>query len=181
MLAMINRIVLETSRATSLVDALTLIVSHIQETLSADACSIFLCDDESAEYVLLASNGLNVDLVGKARIKYGEGLVGVVGDREEPINLSNAQQHPQFHSYPKLEPEVFNGFLGVPIIFRAKLIGILVVQQLQEREFAEEELAFLTTLTAQLGGEISTAMAKGAFVDSLSAGRRKWCSRCWYR
>ena len=139
MLAMINRIVLETSRATNLVDALSLIVSHILETLSADACSIFLCDDESGEYVLLATHGLNADLIGKARVKFGEGLVGLVGEREEAINLSNAPEHPQFHSFSKLELNDYQGFLGVPIIFRANLLGVLVVQQKEARVFAEDE------------------------------------------
>jgi phosphotransferase system, enzyme I, PtsP len=173
MLAMINRIVLETSRATNLVDALSLIVSHILETLSADACSIFLCDDESGEYVLLATQGLNADLIGKARVKFGEGLVGLVGEREEAINLSNAPEHPQFHSFSKLESDDYQGFLGVPIIFRANLLGVLVVQQKEARVFAEEEVAFLTTLTAQLSSEISTSKAKGSLADSLSKGGRK--------
>jgi phosphotransferase system, enzyme I, PtsP len=173
MLAMINRIVLETSRATSLVDALMLLVAHIQETLEADASSIFLCDDETGEYVLLATHGLNADLLGKARIKFGEGLVGLVGEREESVNLSDAHAHDAFYHYTDLEPKVFNSFLGVPIIHRANLLGVLVVQQEYPREFAEEEVAFLTTLSTQLSAEIAAAKAKGALLEALQCGRRK--------
>jgi phosphotransferase system, enzyme I, PtsP len=173
MLAMINRIVQETSRATNLVDALTLIVTHIQETLSADATSIFLCDDESAEYVLLATQGLNEALVGKARVKFGEGLIGLVGEREEPINIENAQEHADFYKYPKLEQRPYCGFLGIPIIHRAHLQGVLVVQQEQARVFAEEEVAFLSTLSAQLSSEIAAAKAKGALTTMLQKGRRR--------
>ena len=173
MLAMMNRIVLETSHATSLVEALTLLVTHIQETLGADAASIFLCDDETGEYVLLAEQGLNTTLVGKARIKFGQGLIGLVGAREELVNLSDAHAHEEHLSYPDLEPQRFNAFLGVPIIHRANLLGVLVVQQAYSREFAEEEVAFLTTLSAQLSAEIAVAKAKGMLLDALQSGPRK--------
>ncbi len=173
MLAMINRIVHETSRATNLLDALNLIVTHIQETLSSDATSIFLCDDDTGEYVLLATEGLDSALVGKVRVNFAEGLIGLVGEREEPITVQDAPSHPHFLDYPKLNQTKYLSFLGVPIIHRAHLQGVLVIQQQAERIFAEEEVAFLTTLSAQLSSEIAAAKAKGAMADWLAGGQRR--------
>ena len=146
MLAIINRIVSETSRAPTLVEALTLIVDHISDTLDTDACSIFLADDESGEYVLLASQGLNSALVGKARVKFGEGLIGLVGEREEPFNIDSAHEHPHYLSYPKLEEQDFSAFLGIPIIYRAHLQGVLVVQQTEKTPFRRRRGGFFNYL-----------------------------------
>ena len=172
MLAIINRIVLEAASAPSIVDALSLIVEHIQETLGADACSIFLNDDERGDYVLLATDGLNKNLVGKARVKYGEGLIGLVGEREEPVNVEDALLHSNYHQYPKLETQEYPSFLGIPMIHRAALQGVLVVQQVESRLFAEEEVAFLVTLTTQLGGEIASARAKG-YLNEVFLGKKR--------
>lgn len=173
MLSIINRIVSETSRAPGLVEALTLIVDHISDTLDSDACSIFLADDEKGEYVLLATKGLAPALVGKARVKFGEGLIGLVGEREEPFNIQSAPDHPSYQYDSKLDKKQFQAFLGVPIIHRAHVQGVLVVQQSQERVFAEEEVAFLVTLTSQLSSEIASAIAKGQVNQVLGVKRKR--------
>ena len=138
MLGVINRIVSETARAPTLVEALASIVDHICQTLDVDACSIFISDDERREYVLLATEGLNKKLIGKAQVKFGEGLIGRVGEREEPLNVENAVSHADYFPHPKLEEQAYSAFLGVPIIDRAHLQGIIVVQQEEKRCFAEE-------------------------------------------
>ena len=118
MLAMINRMVHETSRATNLLDALNLIVTHIQETLSSDATSIFLCDDDTGEYVLLATEGLDSAAVGKVRLNFAEGLIGLVGEREEPITVQDTES-PSFLDFTKLNQAKYLSFLVLPIIHRS--------------------------------------------------------------
>lgn len=171
MLKILRRIVLEIGAASSLSQALALVCSQVKDALHADACSIFLIDEEHGEYVLMATLGLSEKMVSKARLELGEGLVGLVGMREEPINLEDAPAHPNFHYYPALEEKDYRGFIGVPIISQGELLGVLIVQQKGLRSFAEEEEAFLVTLSAQIAGEIAKARAKGALEEAL--GKRK--------
>jgi len=172
LLKTLRRIVQEVNAAPDLPHALNLVVERVKDALNTDACSIFLSDAEQGENVLMATIGLNQEMIGKARLKYGQGLIGLVGEKEESINIENAQEHPNYHRYPQIEEEDYNAFLGVPIMHQGGLLGILMVQQRETRQFEEEEEAFLVTLSAQLGGEIAHARAKGA-LQQLNKKRRK--------
>jgi len=172
----LRRIVQEMSAASDLPEALHLVVERVKETLHADASSIFLSDEKSGEYVLMATDGLNTSLLGKAKLKYGQGLVGLVGEREEPINIDKASQHPHYHHYPQIEESNYNAFLGVPIIYRAELLGVLFVQQKETRHFGEDEEAFLVTLSTQLAAQISNARERGALFEPEKRRRKKLAS-----
>lgn len=162
MLKILRRIVQEVNAAANLREALDIATRRIKDAIAAEACSIFLVDEERGEYVLMATEGLNKDLIYKARLKFGEGLVGLVGEREEPINLDDAPTHPRFRYYPDIGEEHYHAFLGAPIIHHRQLLGVLFIQQREPRKFDESEEAFLVTLSAQLAAAIAHAQAVGA-------------------
>ena len=102
-----------------------------------------------------------------------EGLVGLVAAKEEPLNLQDADQHPNFAYFEETGEAPFHSFLGVPIIHHRKVLGVLVLQQETRRRFASEEEAFVVTVCAQLSGAIAHAEATGALRQLASAGRGK--------
>lgn len=161
MLKMIRRIVQEVNSAHDFSEALQIMVERVREAISTEACTVFLVDPKTTEYVLVATDGLNPGAVGKIRLQAKQGLVGLVGKREEPINLENAPAHPNFFHHVEIGEERFKAFLGVPIIHHRQLLGVLVVQQQEQRRFDESEEAFLITMSAQLGGVIAHAKATG--------------------
>lgn len=165
MLRTLRRIIQDVNTAQDLSEALNIVVSGVKQAINTEACSIFLMNEARAENTLVATKGLNKKLVGKVRLKLGEGLVGLVSERAEPINLSNAASHPNYLHYPGLGEETLKAFLGVPIIHQRHVLGVLVVYQREERCFDESEEAFLITLSAQLSGIIAHALATGTFFE----------------
>jgi len=161
MLDILRRIVQEVSSATDLSDALKVVVARIREAMHTEVCSVYLYDPESKRYVLMATEGLNQDAVGKVSLMSSQGLVGLVGTREEPLNIDNAPAHPRFQFLPETGEDPFLSFLGVPIIHHKRLMGVMVVQQRDSRQFDESEEAFLVTMSAQLAGVIAHAEATG--------------------
>src|SRR3990167_8539082 len=129
MLKILRQITQEINAATHLEPALALVVKRVCEALPADACSIFLCDDIQGEYVLMATQGLNPQQIAKTRLKFGEGLIGFVAEREEPINVADASSHPHYLYRPELGEIRFHGYLGIPIIEQGELLGVFIVQQ----------------------------------------------------
>lgn len=162
MLNTLKRIVQTVSAAPDLSTALSVVVEEVKVAFHADASCIFLLDPDRGEYVLLAAVGLNSDQVGKFRLKLDEGLIGLVGEREEPINLADAPSHPNYFYYKALHESVYFGYLAVPIMHQGQLLGVLNVQQKEAASFPEEQEAFLLTLSAQLSAVIAHAKAKGA-------------------
>ncbi|MBM95253.1 MAG: phosphoenolpyruvate--protein phosphotransferase [Oceanospirillaceae bacterium] len=169
MLEVLRRIVQEVSSATDLGDALRVVVARIREAMSTEVCSVYLYDSESKRYLLMATEGLKADAVGKVSLTSSQGLVGLVGSRAEPINIDNAPSHPKFHFLSETGEDPFMSFLGVPIIHNKRLMGVLVVQQRDSRQFDASEESLLVTMSAQLAGVIAHAEATGNILDLPSS------------
>ena len=172
MLSMLRSIIQEVNGASNLEEALNVIVWRVQEAMSTEVCSIYLLDEETKRYILMASKGLNFDAVGKVSLGYSEGLVGLVGVREEPINLARAQAHERYRYFPETGEERYESFLGVPIIHHKKVLGVLVVQEASNaRHFDEGEEAFLITVSAQLASVIAHNEATSVIAGLTPTGR----------
>ncbi|KTD13460.1 hypothetical protein Lhac_0844 [Legionella hackeliae] len=161
MLKILKRIVQDVTTANHLNEALAILVQRVRKAVAAESVSVYLIDNKHAEYVLIATDGLNKQAEFRVRIGLDQGLIGLVGRREEPINLEDAPSHPDFYENPLLGEEHLKGFLGVPVIQHRKLYGVLTAQRAEECCFDDAEEAFLITLAAQLGGIIAHAEATG--------------------
>lgn len=161
MLKILRRIMQEIGSAPSFQEALSLTVNRVARALKIEACSIFLLDRSRCDYVFMATKGLNPLALNKVRIPVGQGLIGWVAEREEPLNLEEASKHPQYLQISELHEEKYQAFLGVPVIYHRQVLGILVVQQKKSRRFDDSEEAFLVTLAAQLASVIAHAEATG--------------------
>lgn len=171
MLDILRNIVLKVNAAQSLDEVLSIIVSRVRIAMGAEVCSVYIRERHGERYWFRATEGLNRDQVGKACLARGEGLVGLVAEREEPLNLEDAQLHANFQLLSDIGEEPFHAFLGVPIIHQRDVLGVLVVQQTQRRRFDESEEAFLVTLSAQLAGVIAHALVTGEVPDESSPQR----------
>lgn len=167
MLETLRRIIQEVNAASDLQQALEIIVQRVPESVGVDVASVYLADVERGEFVLSATQGLRKDAIGKVRFTYGDGLVGMVAEREEPVNVEDAPTHPRYRFAAETGETPYHGFLGVPIIQHGMVLGVLVVRQRRKRKFAEEEEAFLVTLAAQLAGAITHAGATGKVAHAL--------------
>ena len=174
MLTMLRHIIQEVSSAEDFKDALDIMVKRIANALATQACSIFLLDRHHGEYVLVATQGLNPKAVGKVRVPINKGLIGLVGEREEPINIDDAREHPSFLHIEEIREEAYRAFLGTPVIYHRQVLGVLIVQQEDPRRYDESEEAFLVTLATQLAAIIAHAEATGSLAELLqsSKGRR---------
>ncbi len=162
MLGTLRKIVQEVNAAKDLKAALGIIVLRVREAMASQVCSVYLLDPESDRFVLMATEGLNKKAIGKVSMAPNEGLVGLVGSREEPLNLEHASEHPRYRYFAETGEERYASFLGAPIIHHRRVMGVLVIQQKERRQFDEGEEAFLVTMSAQLAGVIAHAEATGS-------------------
>ena len=160
MLETLRRLVQEVNQARNLEQALSIIVSRVKSVMDVGVCSVYL-KDTSEQFVLKATDGLLPEAVGKVRLLPGQGLVSLVAERAEPINLDHASDHPRYHYFSETGEEHYHVFLGVPIIHHRKVVGVLVVQDQQRKRFDEESETFLITVAAQLAGAIAHAQVSG--------------------
>lgn len=147
-------------------DRLDKIVVLIAANMVAEVCSVYVLRvDGTLE--LYATEGLKREAVHETVLKADEGLVGLVASEANPINLSDAQNHPAFSFRPETGEEIYHSFLGVPILRAGNTLGVLVVQNRARRTYTEEEEEALQTTAMVLAemiasGELSALARPGA-------------------
>lgn len=169
MLNTLRRIVQEINNAHNLGEALQILVQRVREAIGADACTIFLYDTRTQQHILMATDGLNPSCVGQTRLRFDEGIVGLIGQRSEILNIEDATLHPQFSLHTEVGEEAFHALLGTPIMHHRQLLGVIIVQQKAERRFDDTEEAFLITLAAQIAATIAHAKTIGMVTHLFDA------------
>jgi phosphotransferase system enzyme I (PtsP) len=131
------------------------IVVLIASNMVAEVCSVYvLRADQQLE--LFATEGLNREAVHLTTMRAGEGLVGLIAQRAEPLALSEAQAHPAFSYKPETGEEIYHSFLGVPILRGGNTLGVLVVQNRARRVYPEEEVEALQVTSMLLAEMIAS-------------------------
>ena len=144
-------------RTQSLSDFLQKVVSIIAYHMKAAVCSVYLFDDETQEVVLRATQGLNPDVVGKTRLKLGEGIVGQALAEFRAIREAKGSQNPHFKLIQGLQEEQYNAFLAAPLVRGLTRVGVITVQDPVPNYFSENDEKALRAIAAQLASTIENA------------------------
>ena len=121
------------------------LVETIASSMHADVCSIYLARPGDI-LELFASHGLKKSSIHVTRLRVGEGLVGEIAETASDLNLTEPQTHPKFAYRPETGEEEYHSFIGVPLLHSHKVIGVLVVQSKQSRNYTPELLEILHTV-----------------------------------
>lgn len=149
----------------------------IAANMVAEVCSVYVLRTDGA-MELYATEGLNRSAVHLTTMTKGEGLVGLVARQAEAVSTADAQHHPAYSYKPETGEEVYNAFLGVPILRAGETLGVLVVQNRVQRHYSEEEIEALLTVSMVLAemiasGELQALARPGA---DLASRRSLHCS-----
>jgi phosphotransferase system enzyme I (PtsP) len=133
------------------------IVTMVARHTEADACTIFLYDEEKEVLVLRAMEGLRHKTVGKISLKLGEGLTGLSLKELKPICVEEAPKHPNFKYIKEIDEEQFESFLSVPILRGIAKIGVITLHRGAKRYFNDQDIQALQAIASQLANIIENA------------------------
>ena len=148
------------------------VVALIAKRFETDVCSAYLLEPDRANLVLAATVGLRRECIGNLRMAIHEGLAGLVAEQVGPVAVEQAQSHPRFKYFPEAGEDAYQSFLGVPLIERGVLQGVLVVQTLEPRVFREDEIHMLSRAAAQVAPVVGEARMLDRFI--APAQERLW-------
>ncbi|MCB1876256.1 MAG: phosphoenolpyruvate--protein phosphotransferase [Chromatiales bacterium] len=157
----IGAIVREVSAAPNLQSALRVVVSQTRSAMEVDVCTVYFANDEDHRHVIVATDGLSSRTVGKVQLSFGEGLIGRIAESKRLVNLDDIPPALDQDFLRQTGESEYRSLLGVPILYKGSLQGVLLVRQRTKRQFDFSDEALLTTLAAQLGGAIVHAKASG--------------------
>jgi starch phosphorylase len=163
-------------------DTLMNVVALIATRFRTDVCSAYLLEPDRSNLVLAATLGLHPRCIGSLRMPLSEGLTGLVAERVMPVAVEDTSNHPRFKYFKESGEEVYHSFLGVPLIDRGVLQGVLVVQTKEPRVFREGEIRKLSEAASQVAPVVSEARTMDRFIAPVQ--ERLWSvarnlSWCW--
>jgi len=153
-------------------DTLMNVVALIAKRFGTDVCSAYLLEPDRANLVLAATLGLRRECVGKLRMAVNEGLTGLVAEEVRPVAVEQVRNHPRFKYFSESGEDGYQSFLGVPLIDRGVLQGVLVVQTIEARAFPENEIRLLTEAAKRVAPVVSEARTLDRFI--APAQERLW-------
>ena len=145
-------------RSSNLQVALADIVRYLASKLKVEICSIYLVDKSKDNLVLEANYGLTAsDNTEKAKMKFSEGLVGLVAEKKEPLEVYDPQAHHRFKKFTFINEEKLKTFFGFPILSQNNLVGVLVIQTLKKSKGKTIREMNLSLIAKEIGEAIGIA------------------------
>ena len=148
------------------------VVALIAKRFETDVCSAYLLEPDRANLVMAATVGLRPQCIGTLRLALHEGLVGLVAEEVRPVAVEQVKNHPRFKYFREAGEDDLQSFLGVPLIDRGDLQGVLIVQTREPRLFLESEIRMLAEAAAQVAPVVSEARTLDRFI--APAQERLW-------
>jgi phosphotransferase system enzyme I (PtsP) len=140
----------------------------VASELVAEVCSIYAMKPGDM-LELAATEGLRLEAVGRTRLRVGEGIVGLVAATAHPMNLPDAQNHPDFAYRPETGEEPYASLLAVPVRRAGRTLGVLVVQNRAPRRYETDEVEALETVAMLLVEPLAAAGASEGAEEELGA------------
>ena len=163
------------------IDTLMNVVALIATRFRTDVCSAYLLEPDRSNLVLAATLGLHPKCIGTLRMPLSEGLAGLVAEQVLPVAVEDVSNHPRYKYFKESGEEAYRSFLGVPLIDRGILQGVLIVQTKEPRVFREREIRMLVDAANEVAPVVSEARTLDRFIAPAqeklwSLARNLWWS-----
>ncbi len=163
--------------AGSLQDVLDRIITLVLSEIECDSCFIYIL--EANELVLRASKNEHAELVGRLKLRVGEGITGWTAQHHEPVALpENASQDPRFTFFSELPEDRYEAFLSVPILSRGRVVGVINLQHRLPYHHTMREVKLVSTIGFLVGAEVELARLESQVSElAEQLGTRKLVER----
>ncbi|MEJ2477374.1 MAG: GAF domain-containing protein, partial [Desulfobacterales bacterium] len=131
------------------------IVELVAQRFSIDVCSVYIFDAEQKYLVLTATVGLKRAAIGSVRMHISEGLSGLVLETMAPVFVRNPSTHSRYKYFKESGEEIYRTFLGLPLIYHQRNLGVLVVQTVEERAISEADIPVFSAITSQVAATVA--------------------------
>lgn len=143
-------------REVPLSGALANVVTLVVEFMECDSCLLYLAQDD--DLVLVASNDPRPEIIGKVRLRRGEGLTGWVARERRLLSISRESYlDPRFKHFAGLPEDTYEAFLSAPVVARNRVAGVINVQHREPHFHTGGEMELLTTVGEQVGCLVALA------------------------
>lgn len=121
----------------------------IVEEIKVPSVSLMIFDEEMNRLKVVASRGLNEDLVKKISIKSGEQIAGWVYENGKPVILNKLTQHHSPFSQ-LLKRDNISASISFPMVSRGRVLGVINISQTDLIiEYSQADIEMLSIIAGQ--------------------------------
>lgn len=153
-------------------ELMQLIVDRSTAAMTAQVCSLYLLDRDGSALTLAATNGVDRQHIGVARLAIGQGITGLAAAERGPVVSDDLPNDPRCAWIRGVDHVRFRSILAVPLAVGDRVVGVLNVKTDEPRTFTEPEIERLSTIAALLAGLVERRrlhLDTEAQVDNLRA------------
>jgi signal transduction histidine kinase len=128
------------------------VIDRARAASHADVCSLYITDRDGSGLTLAATNGLDQDAVGVARLEMGQGITGLAAQAQVTLVSPDVHRDDRFAWIRGVDQARFTSMCSVPLVWGEQVVGVLNVQTVDARDFRPADIGFLETLAGLLAG-----------------------------
>ncbi|MCW3062662.1 MAG: Signal transduction histidine kinase [Capsulimonas sp.] len=130
------------------------------QVTGTDSSQVYLFNEAHDTLVLRAVDAESEpdEIVGKLRLKVGEGLTGWVAKNKEAVALDHDAQHDaRFKFVPELQEDKYQSILSVPLVYRNDVLGVINVRTVKTHQYTQTQVRLLQSIAAQISGAVENS------------------------
>ena len=149
---------------------LGVILSNMISQLQVDAAAVFVLDPEEVALDYAAGQGFRTKMIDGARVLLGEIHAGRAAKERRMIRIPNLRETTNTEPFSKfVTAEGFVSYVGVPLIVKGKVKGVLEVYQRSLLQPYQDWLDFFNTLA----GQTAIALESTSLLTCLQSSNRE--------
>ena len=130
-------------------DVLRLIVTVTANLMDSKICSLWILDAKEQKLKLKATQSISEEYLKERSLTMGEGVVGHVALRNQPIAILNVLKDPLYKEKELAKKEGLVSMLSVPMCIKDRVIGVINCYTSYPHFFSKREEEMLTTVANQ--------------------------------
>lgn len=136
-------------------ETLNALVEVALRLTNTESCHIYLLNDSRTELVLRAADEEARPMVGKIRLRVGEGVTGWVAREKRHVAIPReAYKDHRFKFFPEMREGEYESMLAVPLMYDNEVIGVINVRTHRPHEYTRNQVRILSNIAAQVAGVI---------------------------
>jgi GAF domain-containing protein len=145
----LHDIVMALTSTLDLQGLLKVLLDKVDHVLPYSASSVRLFSPKTGFLEPIACSNLDENKWKSEQWRNGRGLPAVVFENKAPLIVRNLQSDPRLRSAEFFREHGLVAYLGMPLIVRDEILGVLSFYTREDREFTSDEVEFLSTLASQ--------------------------------
>jgi sigma-B regulation protein RsbU (phosphoserine phosphatase) len=145
------------------------LLQRVRDLLEVDTATVLLHDAVAGQLAATAAAGIEEEVLQGVRVPVGEGFAGEVAAQRRPVVIDQVDRTTVVN--PLLWEKGLHTMLGVPMLVKDELIGVLHVGSIASRRFSDGDIELLQLVADRLS-LAAQAQVSGAERAAASALQR---------